>query len=340
LKKGFNIMPLLQVNDLKIEFASRRGIVRAVKGIDFSVKHGEIVAVVGESGCGKTVTALSILRLLGYENEKSVNVEGEILFKRNKNTTLSILDLSKKDMISIRGKDISMIFQEPMTSLNPIMTIGYQIAEVIYRHNIMTKKEAFLKAEKLMEMVGIPDAKTRINSFPHQLSGGMRQRIMIAIAIACNPKLLIADEPTTALDVTIQAQILYLLKKIQSELGTSLLFITHNLGIVAQFADRVIVMYSGSIMESGPVKEIYHNPLHPYTKMLLKAVPLIGKKNVRKKRLESITGSVPDPTEIIKGCSFYPRCPYGKDFCKTSIPQKIKTENGHEVNCFYWKKIS
>jgi peptide/nickel transport system ATP-binding protein len=320
--------PLLQVQDLKVQFFTDDGAVRAVDGISFDIRPGEILGMVGESGCGKSVTALSILRLLAPSGKI---VSGEINF-REKN----LIQASEREMQQVRGNQISMIFQEPMTSLNPVMTVGDQVAESLILHKRMPRKEALNETIKLFESVRIPDAATRIKDYPHQMSGGMRQRVMIAMAIACHPALIIADEPTTALDVTIQAQILELLNQLRYEYGLSILLITHALGVVAETADRVIVMYAGRIVEEAPVVEIFERPCHPYTIGLLDSIPKIEIDGVKRDRLKAIEGSVPDLMKLPPGCSFYDRCSDRMDRCTESYPEIIWINPQHRISCYKW----
>ncbi|MFZ4441192.1 MAG: ABC transporter ATP-binding protein [Syntrophales bacterium] len=332
--------PLLEIRNLKVHFFTGMGTVRAVDGVSFRIERGETLAVVGETGSGKSVTALSILRLVGAGGiSDSVHMEGSILFRPDEKTEYDLLCLSPAEIRSIRGRLISMIFQEPMSSLNPVYTVGDQIAEVIIRHQGMNKREALKIAEEMMQLVRIPEAKSRLKSLPHQLSGGMRQRVMIAMALACRPALLIADEPTTALDVTIQAQTLDLLQQLQREIRTSVLFITHDLGVVAQLASRVVVMYGGRDVENAVVDDIYHNPLHPYTKSLLRSVPKPWRTGDKPERLEPIPGTVPNPATPPPGCPFHPRCNCaGIDHqCRLVVPETEVLQNGHSVRCWHWK---
>lgn len=309
---------LLEVKGLQTCFFTSRGVVPAVADVDFSVEKGRVTAIVGESGSGKSVTAMSILGLVSKPGKV---VAGEIQFDGK-----DLLKLSKAKMRDIRGKDISVIFQEPMTSLNPVMTCGAQVQEVLdVHHKELSKKEKEDRVVELFEMVGIPEARRRLKQYPHQLSGGMRQRVMIALALACEPKLLIADEPTTALDVTIQSQILDLLKDLQEKMGMSVLLITHDLGVVAEVADDVIVMYGGSIQESGTVEEVLRTPLHPYTKGLLRSIPSVdGEGKYANEKLNCIRGTVPNLLELPEGCVFCPRCDYAKEICKTKRPPMIQ----------------
>ena len=317
--------PLLNIENLTIEFNTQDGIVKAVNKLSYSLKEGETLGIVGESGSGKSVSSLGIIKLI--PNPPGKVVEGRILFQ-GKNLTL----LAEKEMRKIRGNEISMIFQEPMTSLNPIMTCGRQIAESLILHRNMKKKEALAKAVDLMKSVGIADPQRRAGEYPHQMSGGMRQRIMIAMALACKPKLLICDEPTTALDVTIQAQILDLIRKLNKETGTAVIMITHDLGVVCELCERVMVMYTGKIMEQARAEQLFANPLHPYTEGLLKAIPKIEKERTP---LYNIDGTVPNPMEHIEGCSFWPRCKYALDKCRTSAPPLFSLVDDRYVAC--WK---
>jgi oligopeptide/dipeptide ABC transporter ATP-binding protein len=317
--------PLLQVRGLKTYFRTEAGVAKAVDGVSFDLDEGEVVGLVGESGSGKSVTALSILRLIPDPPGKIV--EGSILYKGR-----DLLKLSWEEMREVRGNEISMIFQEPMTSLNPVFTIGMQVMEVILEHQRVSKKEAFDRAVQMLELVGIPDPASRMNDYPHQYSGGMRQRVMIAMALACNPSLLIADEPTTALDVTIQAQILELMLKVKGyEKDNAILLITHNLAVVAETCDRVIVMYGGKIQEIAPVKELFLNPLHPYTRGLLASLPTVDGE--RQKRLRTIPGNVPGIFDLPAGCKFVTRCPERIEKCATIEPDLLEITPGHWVRC-------
>lgn len=316
---------LLQVKNLQTQFKLKGGIVNAVDGIDFEVNKGEVVAIVGESGSGKSVTSLSILGLI--PNPPGKVVGGEILFEGE-----DLLKKSRRELQDIRGNQISMIFQEPMTSLNPVYTVGNQIAETLIRHKGYSKKNAMKKAEEMLELVGIPSPELRIHDFPHQLSGGMRQRVMIAMALACEPKLLIADEPTTALDVTIQAQILDLMLKLKEKLNTAILLITHDLGVVAEVADRVFVMYCGKVMEKATAAQLFEKPLHPYTEGLLKSIPLIDEKQ---DKLFMIPGMVPNPLKMPKGCPFSTRCGKCMDICRKKSPPLVEV-GGRQVSCFLY----
>ncbi|SFC18144.1 ABC transporter ATP-binding protein [Clostridium uliginosum] len=317
---------LLDIKNLKTEFITKKGTITAVNGVDFNVDKGEVVAIVGESGSGKSVTSLSIMGL--HSRTSKTKMSGEILFKSE-----NLLEKSEKEMQNLRGKQLSMIFQEPMTSLNPVFTIGRQITEAIIKHEGLNKKEARNRAIEMLTLVGIPSPEARIDNYPHQLSGGMRQRVMIAIALSCNPELLIADEPTTALDVTIQAQILELMLELKNKLGTAILLITHDLGVVAEVADRVVVMYCGKVVEKALIKDIFKDPKHPYTKGLLNSIPKI-EDDVE--RLFIIPGTVPNPLELPTGCTFRNRCPNCMDKCTYESPPLISLEN-REVRCFLYK---
>ena len=320
--------PLLEVRDLTIHFFTEEGVIRAVENVNFEIYSGEILGLVGESGCGKSVTGLSLLRLISTPPGRIVN--GDILFDGR-----SLLPLEEKEMERVRGNDISMIFQEPMTSLNPVFTIGDQIMEAILLHQGSDKAEARKRAIKMLDRVKIPSPEKRIDSYPHQLSGGMRQRAMIAMALSCQPKLLIADEPTTALDVTIQAQVLQLLKEIQREMEMSVMLITHDLGVVSEIADRVAVMYAGRIMEYGPIHAIFSRLRHPYTKGLLDSIPQLKEK---KKRLDAIPGQVPDPMNLPMGCKFHPRCYLVIEECKKEEPPLFQVNGDHFSRCIRWEK--
>jgi oligopeptide/dipeptide ABC transporter ATP-binding protein len=318
--------PLLEVKGLQTEFRTGAGRVPAVDGISFAVEQGETVAIVGESGSGKSVSALSILRLVADPPGRITG--GQIIFDGQ-----DLLSLSAAEMRQIRGRDIGMVFQEPMTSLNPVLTIGRQITEVLEAHQGADRAAAEKRALELLELVGIADGPRRLRQYPHQLSGGMRQRVMIAVALACNPKLIIADEPTTALDVTIQAQILELMKSLTLKLNVALIVITHNLGVVARYAHRVNVMYAGRIVESGPADAIYHDPRHPYTIALLKSVPRLDQP--RRARLDPVEGQPPDLTRLDGGCAFRPRCRFAVEQCAQSIPPLAASgEAGHLAACF------
>jgi len=315
---------ILNVKDLQTSFYTEEGELRAVSGIDFSLAKGETLGIVGESGSGKSITAMSILQLL--EGTTGVIKGGEIIFHGE-----DLLKKTRREMMSIRGNNISMIFQEPMTSLNPTMSIGKQIAEVVVLHQNRSKKGAWHQAVEMLKRVGMPEPEKRAKQYPHQLSGGMRQRVMIAIALACDPELLIADEPTTALDVTIQAQILTLMKRLQRESGTAMILITHDLGVVAEMCDHVAVMYCGKIVEYTDVRSLFTAPKHPYTIGLLNSIP--SHEVDSDEDLKIIAGMVPSPFEVLKGCSFAPRCPHATHRCNTEIPQLMKDED-RQVRCF------
>jgi oligopeptide/dipeptide ABC transporter ATP-binding protein len=316
---------LLHVKELKTHYFTEEGVVPAVDGVEFKIKKGETLAIVGESGSGKSQTSLSIMRLIPSPPGKIV--AGEIFYDGE-----NLLEKSDNEMRKIRGNKISMIFQEPMTSLNPVFRVGDQISESLILHQGMNPKEALEQSINLLKLVGIPEPERRVQAFPHELSGGMRQRVMIAIALACNPELLIADEPTTALDVTIQNQILELMKDLKKKLDTSIMLITHDLGVVAEMADRVVVMYSGQIVEQGDVFTIFDNPKHPYTEGLLKSMPSSEKK---KGKLYAIEGVVPNPLHLPQGCRFAPRCEYATALCHSEMPETIKISEEEEVRC--WK---
>ena len=318
---------LLELEDLKTQFFTTAGTVKAVDGVSYDVEKGETVGIVGESGCGKSVSALSILRLIPDPPGKIVG--GKILFMGR-----NLLELSDVEIRKVRGHDIAMVFQEPMTSLNPVLTIGRQITETLEHHMGIEREEADARAVELLGMVGISDAERRLKQYPHHFSGGMRQRVMIAMALSCEPKLIIADEPTTALDVTIQAQILELMKDLTRRLGVALIIITHNLGVVARYADRVYVMYAGKIVEKGTARQIYHNPSHPYTIGLLASVPRLDHK--RGTKLVPIVGQPPDLTLLDQGCSFRPRCRFAVDRCTHEIPPLEEVGDGQYSAC--WEK--
>ena len=323
---------LLEIENLQTQFFTSGGTVRAVDGISYDVKQGETIAIVGESGCGKSVSALSILRLIS--NPPGRIVGGSIRFEGR-----DLLKLSDAEIRDVRGKDIAMIFQEPMTSLNPVLTIGRQLTETLQQHLDMSMEQATARAIELLGMVGISDPTRRLKQYPHHFSGGMRQRVMIAMALCCEPKLIIADEPTTALDVTIQAQILELMKELTRRLGVALIVITHNLGIVARYADRVNVMYAGKIIESGTADEIYHAPHHPYTLALLRSVPRMDQP--RRARLDPVQGQPPDLTRLDEGCAFRPRCNFAVDRCAGAIPPLVEVgAPGHVAACFEARKVA
>ena len=320
---------ILQVKDLQTTFFTDSGEIPAVDHIDFHLKEGEILGIVGESGCGKSVTSLSIMGLVPSPPGKIVG--GEILFEDT-----DLLKISERQMRRVRGNDVAMIFQEPMTSLNPLFTIGNQMIEAVLIHEKKwTKKQAISRAVEMLNLVGLPRAADMMKDYPHQLSGGMRQRVMIAMALVCDPKVLIADEPTTALDVTIQAQILKLMKELNTRLNTAILLITHDLGVVAESCERVIVMYAGQIIEEAPVETIFDNPQHPYTKGLIQSVPDMRYK---KDRLYSIAGNVPRPGTIKQGCRFASRCEYAFDRCLQENPELFETSTIHKTRCFLYDK--
>ena len=323
-----NKKTLLEIKDLKTHFFTEAGVVKAVDGVDFKVYEGETLGIVGESGCGKSVTAFSIMRLLDYPGK---TVGGEIIFKEK-----NILKKSETNMRKIRGKEIAMIFQEPMTALNPVLTIGFQIAESLRMHFNINKEEAIKKAIKLLTKVGIPVPQQRVNEYPHQLSGGMRQRAMIAMALSCDPTLLIADEPTTALDVTIQAQILELMKSLLRDFNGSLIMITHDLGVIAEIADRIAVMYAGKIVEYADKKTIFHDPSHPYTFGLLTSIPRL---DMEMKRLNVIPGTVPNPLHFPSGCKFNTRCRFATEKCQEKEPALTGMEEGHLIRCWHVEKV-
>ena len=320
---------LLEVKDLKTEFKrGKKDWITAVNGVSFEVNPGEIVGLVGESGCGKSVTSLSVMRL---HSKLTTRLSGQINFCGKE-----LLDLSEKEMQGIRGNDISMIFQEPMSALDPIMRVEDQLAEAITLHSAnISKDEVHKRSVDALKLVGIPEPEMTLKNYPHELSGGMCQRVMIAMAMACEPKLLIADEPTTALDVTIQAQILALMEKIRDERNTGILLITHDLGVVAETCSRVIVMYAGNIVEQAPIGELFSNPQHPYTQGLIASVPRLGR---RVDRLPSIPGSVPDLAVMPQGCRFAPRCKYATDACRRTLPTSHKVADGHTCACLYTKQ--
>lgn len=329
--------PILEIKNLKTHFFLERGTVFAVNGVSLSLGRKSTLGIVGESGCGKSVTARSVMRLV--QSPPGKIVDGEILLHRDVGTNKqggTTVDLAKVDprgplIRSIRGGEIAMIFQEPMTSLNPLQTVGNQIAESVELHQKVNKKAALDRAQEMLEAVQISDSATRVNQYPHQLSGGMRQRVMIALAMSCNPSILIADEPTTALDVTVQAQILELMEELQTNFGSAIMIITHNLGVVSQIADNVAVMYLGKVVEYSDTRSIFHEPLHPYTEGLLSSVPVLGRKA---NSLNPIEGMVPSPTEQIKGCAFASRCPKRMDICDERQPELKEHRTGHLAACW------
>ena len=316
---------LLEVQDLKIQFRTPMGILHAVDGISYGVEKGETVALVGESGCGKSVSALAILRLLPVPPGRIVS--GAIRFLGR-----DLLTLRNEDMRAVRGRQIAMVFQEPMTSLNPVLSVGLQLTETMVQHLGINRAESAKRAAAYLQMVGIPEPEHRLKQYPHHLSGGMRQRVMIAMALCCEPALIIADEPTTALDVTIQAQILELMKSLSQRLGVALILITHNLGVVARYADRVNVMYAGRIVEQGKARDVYRQPRHPYTLGLLRSVPRLDRS--RHRQLEAIPGQPPDLTRLPNGCAFVPRCGFNVERCALEAPDLVHVANGHGSACW------
>jgi oligopeptide/dipeptide ABC transporter ATP-binding protein len=321
---------ILEVKSLKTHFFTDSGVVKAVDGVNFEVKRGEVLGLVGESGCGKSVTSLSIMRLIGVPGKV---VDGEIIFEGR-----NLLKLSESEMVRMRGNRMSMIFQQPQSSLNPVFKVGDQVAEVLQIHQKMSKEAAWERAVELLKVVGIPDPINKAHAYPHEMSGGQAQRVMIAMALALNPALLIADEPTTALDVTIQAQILDLMRDLQTNMNTSVILITHDLGVIAEMADRVAVMYAGRIVEQSTVKDLFAHPLHPYTQGLIASIPVLGKVT---ERLEVIPGSVPNLINLPLGCKFAPRCrarvEYGLDICTGEEPDLIDLQKGHLVRCWLYQ---
>ena len=319
---------LIEVKKLVTQFSGKNGTVTAVDGVSFHVKRGETLGIVGESGCGKSVTSMSILRLIPKQTGKIAS--GEILFEGR-----DLAKLSEKEMRQIRGNEIAMIFQDSMTGLNPVMTIGKQLVETITAHSKMDKKEAWARAEEMLTKVGIPSPAQRLKEFPHQLSGGMRQRVMIAMALCCNPAMLICDEPTTALDVTIQAQILDLINELKEKTGTSVMMITHDLGVIAEVADDVMVMYAGKVVEHASCDQIFDKPMHPYTDGLMKCIPKLDDDDT--KELCVIKGMVPSFDDMPAGCAFCPRCPQAREICRQKMPELVEAE-GRKVRCFKYTK--
>jgi peptide/nickel transport system ATP-binding protein len=317
---------LLEIRGLQTEFVTDDGVVRAVDGVDLAIERGETLGLVGESGCGKTVTAMSVLKLIPMPPGRIA--AGQILWRGR-----DLVPLRSHDMQEIRSKEIAIIFQEPMTSLNPVYTIGDQISEVIRQHEGLGRRAALDRAVDMLRLVHIPNPERRVRDYPHQFSGGMRQRVVIAMALSCNPALLIADEPTTALDVTIQAQILELLAEIKSRLGMAIILITHAMGVVAETAQRVAVMYAGKVVEEAPVEQLFARPSHPYTQGLIRSIPRIDLAAMRKHRLESIGGAVPSPLDPLPGCRFAPRCPFARANCLEAIPPLREIAPGHKVAC-------
>ena len=326
----------LEVERLQTYFYTRRGIVKAVDDVSFSLGRGETLGIVGESGCGKSITALSIMRLVP-------NPPGRIIGGQIRMDGRNLLDVDEEEMRNIRGNDISMIFQEPMTSLNPVITIGRQISEALILHQGMSKSEALEKSIEMLQLVRIPEPRQRVKEYPHQLSGGMRQRVMIAMALSCNPKILIADEPTTALDVTIQAQILDLIVELKEKLGTAVILITHDLGVVAETAKRVVVMYAGKKVEEADVENLFETPMHPYTKGLLSSIPslsIMTGDDAGEQRLTEIPGMVPALNELPVGCAFAPRCPFADDHCRAEYPPYELKRSGHWAACWHSEKLN
>ncbi len=326
-----NGRPLLEVKNLSTQFFTQDGVVKAVDDVSFYVMPGETLGVVGESGSGKSMTGLSIMRLI--PNPPGKIVAGEVVFEGH-----DILKMSDEQVRSIRGNDIAMIFQDPMTSLNPVLTINRQISEALQLHMGMNKGQARTRTMELLRMVGIPNAEERVDQYPHQFSGGMRQRVMIAMALSCNPKLLIADEPTTALDVTIQAQILDLMRTLQVERDTGVILVTHSMGVVAGMSDRIQVMYAGHIVETASTEDIFANPSHPYTVGLMKSIPRLDAQ--RKEKLEPIRGLPPDLIDLPDMCPFVPRCNYAREKCEQKNPPLIKVSDGHYSACWFWDEVS
>jgi len=322
---------VLEVNDLRTQFFTPEGVVKAVDGVSYDVKEGETMALVGESGCGKSVSALSIMRLIPRPPGRIVS--GKISFQG-----VDLSTLSDEEIRKIRGKEIAMIFQEPMTSLNPVLTIGRQLTETLEVHLNMNRDDGARRAAEVLKLVGIPDPERRLTQYPHQFSGGMRQRVMIAMALTCNPKLILADEPTTALDVTIQAQILELLKDLSRRLGVAMIIITHNLGVVARYADRVNVMYAGKVIESGASVEIYHHPQHPYTLGLLHSVPRLDEP--RREKLDPIEGQPPDLSNLPQGCSFRVRCRFAHEKCAGETPPLRDAGEKHQSACWMAERLA
>lgn len=323
---GASAAPVLEVNDLETIFHTRDGAVHAVNGVSFQIGEGELLGVVGESGSGKSVTMMSLMKLLPMPPAEVTN--GEVLFQGR-----NVLDMSDTELRALRGGEIGFVFQDPMTSLNPVFTVGFQLVEPLREHLKLSKKDAKKRAAELLTLVGIPSAADRLNDFPHQFSGGMRQRVMIAIALACDPKVLIADEPTTALDVTIQAQILELVKDLRRDLGMGIIWITHDLGVVAGIADRVMVMYGGQVVEHADTKELFRSPRHPYTRALMETIPAL--EGERPDRLLSISGTPPTLNAKPSSCPFAPRCAHTFDRCLTENPQIRQVADGHDVACWW-----
>jgi peptide/nickel transport system ATP-binding protein len=319
-------MPLLEIRGLKTHFATDDGMVHAVDGVDLAIERGETLGVVGESGCGKTVTALTVVKLIAMPPGRIV--AGQVLWQGR-----DLVPLGPQAMSAIRAKEIAVVFQEPMTSLNPVYTVGEQIAEVIRLHEGLGRRAALAKTVEMLKLVHIPHPERRVRDYPHQFSGGMRQRVMIAMALSCNPKLLIADEPTTALDVTIQAQILGLLGELKARFGMAVMLITHAMGVIAENAQRVVVMYAGKVVEEAPVAELFRSPRHPYTQGLIRSIPRVDTAATQKKRLEAIGGVVPSLADPPPGCRFAPRCRFARAVCASETPRLREVERGHKVAC-------
>ena len=329
---------LLEVKDLGVSFETRHGAVRAVNGVSFGIARGETLAIVGESGSGKSTTGLALMGLIGGNR---CTIEGEVALQAKDGRRRDLLRLPPAAMREIRGNDIAMIFQEPMSSLNPVYSVESQICEAIRLHQRLGDRAARAEALGLVRLLGIPDPERCLRSYPHQLSGGMRQRVMIAIALSCRPSLLIADEPTTALDVTIQAQILELLKKLQTQTGMAMIFITHNLGVVSEIADRVLVMYGGKAVETGPVREVFRAPQMPYTMALMQSLPRLGRTRTQSERLRAIPGNVPNPMALPPGCAFHPRCTFFEaGRCDTREPLFESMDRDRGVRCVRWREIA
>lgn len=324
---------VMRIEDLRTYFFTDYGVVRAVDGVSIDFERGKVVGVVGESGCGKSVTALTTMQLVSQPPGRIMS--GHVYYYPKDRAPIDILKLrpNSRQMRQLRGKELAMIFQEPMTSLTPVYTIGDQICEKLLTHERISKAEAMERAVEILHKVGIPDPERRVREYPHQMSGGMRQRAVIAIALSCTPSFIIADEPTTALDVTIQAQILTLLQDLQDEFGSTIMLITHDLGVIGEMADEVVVMYTGKVVEYADARTIFHHPLHPYTQGLLRSIPLVGTRG--RKKLTPISGSLPDPYELPAGCAFAPRCPYAIEKCQIE-PSVVEVEEGHGVKCWLY----
>jgi len=326
------VSPLLEVRNLRVRFRTDGGMITPVDDVSFTLNRGETLAVVGESGSGKSVTSLAIMGLLPKSKHRELH--GQILFDGR-----NLLEATESSMLTLRGTQIGMIFQEPMSSLNPVLRVGLQIAERLEVHQRLSPRAAWDRTVEILKLVRIPDPQRRAMSYAHQMSGGMRQRVMIAMALACNPQLLIADEPTTALDVTIQAQILNLMRSLQKELGMAILFITHDLGVVAEMADRVVVMYAGRAVEAAPVHEIFAHPRMPYTRALLRSIPRVDRTSTHPQKLEAIRGNVPSPLHLPQGCTFHPRCDYAAGPCRSAVPELEPAAPSHLVRCCRWNEL-